>query len=608
MKKLMALFRKIRAGFAVRMHKRPFLMTILILISINLLMLVIASVFAIAIDGGAYPNIITAFISSVKWLVTPNSLLDIKNIKILVLAAFVCVVGMVLFTGTIIAMTTNYLRAYIIQKGDAKGKLSLSGHYVILNYNTKILAMLIDLMFNDVDDTVIILSAKSKEFIRDALAAELALVKEKPNSKLNLVIRKGNPFSVSELNDICINEAKGIIVMENENAAGGTSAAGELSAADYDALKLTLTIAEEDIPDNCPVIIETQSYNTVKIINDVCGTIDKFKGKKFSPFSYNRKLGQFMALSVICPYITNVLYDLLSFIGCEFYAVPPADIEEYLKTHNQSIPVYTLDKTYVLAESLSKTKVKRNVPFTTERRVAAAEPQENNEPATLLIIGKNKKTEYMLEALRNNAGNVKILTYATEDRKTFLYDLENQQGEKTAVILSDDTVRPSDYDINVFLTLIDINKKFGARAPFKIITEILDPKNQISVERFNISSVIVSNRIISFFATQLITQSDCENFYEEIFTQFKSETFSGAGGDDFDVLADDAENVISFEGGMNFSSCAEFIHAVYYGTDKKVLPLGIIENNENNFFCKDMDKKRNFEIKRTDKLIYVRYK
>jgi len=222
MKKIKAFFRKFSSKFTISMNKRPVIMTLGLLVFINLIFILIVAGVALVIDYdffNYYPLFgvpyFQAVFSAVQWMFTPNSLLAITGQTLWLLGMATFIVGIVLFTGTIVGLATNWLRQYLAKKGAAKGKLHLSNHYVILNYNQKVLAVLINLMFSCSHATVLILSDKTKDFVRDALNAELAMIKDKPRAKVNLVVRQGNPFSASDLSDVCIAEARGILIVDN---------------------------------------------------------------------------------------------------------------------------------------------------------------------------------------------------------------------------------------------------------------------------------------------------------------------------------------------------------------------------------------------------------
>ena len=611
------------------MNKRPVIMTLGLLVAINLVFILIVAGIALLIDWAWFNDnpllgvpYFQAVFTAIQWMLTPNSLLDVAGEPLWLLGMATFVVGIVLFTGTIVGLTTNYLRQYLAKKGAAKGKLHLANHFVILNYNQKVLAVLINLMFSCTNATVLILSDKSKDQIRDALNAELAMVKDKPRAKVNLIIRQGDPFSASDLDDICIQDAKGILIVDNnygvdnfeeKRAKEDAWKTEEIAQADFDALKLVLEMAEFEIPKTVPIAVETQTHKTVLKIKNMCKTIPTLANKSINAFSYNKKLGQFIAAAVLNPEITCVIYELLSYIGSEFYALDSElSVDEYLSKYTESVPVVKMmNKLYVVSENKAGLGQKKKIEINTNQRITAKHDRHYM-PLELYIIGENSKSDYIKQTLNNVCEKTQKITthnYNLNERTKFIDELfeaskthNNNEATMMALVLSDDDTLPEAQDSNVFLTLIELHAKFEGAPPFKVITEILDAKNQNSIEKFDVHNVIISNRIISFFATQMINEDKSGAFYEEIFCRHRR-------GDEynFEIRAERASEIFDEIEKYTFNSYAEFVFASYHGTNKGVMPLGYIENNKNVFYNIGLDEEREYCVKNDDLIIYVKY-
>lgn len=243
-----------------------------------------------------------------------------------------------------------------------------------------------DLMHGGRDETVIILSDKTKEFIGEELKSELESLGAKPESKLDLIVRQGDPLSVAELSEINIKQAKSILVMDDERSVKTRC---DISAADFDAIKMVLLLARFDLLPDCPIAVEAESYKTAEMIRTLCKTVPGLKKKKVEVFSYYRKLEQFLALTALCPPMSNVLYSLLSYSGSMFYPAQNASVEKYLQTCPGGIPVATLDKTYLLAESEAGVQQVRDKPYKPARALKVS-PLHPAEPLNLLLSGKIK--------------------------------------------------------------------------------------------------------------------------------------------------------------------------------------------------------------------------
>ena len=231
---------------------------------------------------------------------------------------------------------------------------------------------------------------------------------------------------------------------------------------------------------------------------------------------------------------------------------------------------------------------------------------KNRDALKLFIIGRNRKTDYMLESLSTDKCPIEIKHFDTNDIENFVKAVCDSDDENTiALILSDDSVEVCQYDANVFLTLIEFSKRCDLPCrKFKIIAELLEPDNLRAVEEFNVRNIIISTRIISFLATKLLTDPEAELFYEDVFTHSKTT-------DDvkFDIWVDSAKCLFDFEGKdkLHFASYTEFVNAAYYGTDKKIMPLGKTEYDGSvTYFCVDMDTTP-LELGEDTPILYVDY-
>jgi hypothetical protein len=611
MKKIKEFLEKKFATFTVKMSQKPVLMTVIILVLLNAALLLIVGLIATLLDSTRYPTYFAGLMVAAQWLVSPNAVAQVEGGAV-ILAFATIGIGMVLFTGTIVAVVTNSLRAYIAKKSEAKGKLNLNDHIVILNYNHKVPAILTDLMYNECDDTVIILSNKTKDEVQAELKAEVSMLTKKPTSKLSLIVRKGNPHSLAELSDISISRAKGILIMDD----GHINTCDKLiQSGDFSVLKLVLRLSSIETRLDCPIGIEADTQETAEMIEKLNLSIEGLKGRNIQAFSHNKKLGQFMALCIICPPLADVLNELLAYSGCGFYPAPASadrteneTVDCFLKENNACIPIASYEnKTFVFSEKESDFAKKRETHFAFERLLAPSKIEKPLVLPNIYLIGKNKKCDYMLQALNAENSSLVVRRYETHDMQTFAKDVVASGNENTiAVILSDDSVKEEDYDSNVFLTLIELFKLVDPNErKFKVIAEILDPDNQPSVKKFNIHSIIVSTRIVSFFATKLLTDVTAEHFYEEIFTNAIA-----AEDDEFDIWVKEAKYLFDFDGfdsGLTFKTNAEFVNAAYYGSNKKLMPLGVMRERKNTYFCKNMDEVVNLVINKDDKIIYIEY-
>jgi hypothetical protein len=511
--------------------------------------------------------------------------------------------GTLLFSGTIISIMTTLIRNYITNRDGAKGRLRLSNHLLILCYNKEVPAILADLMFSSGHKTILLLSDAKKQQVFDELNATIAEFDEKPKHKINLIVRQGNPASLSELKDVGIERASAILVMNNNANVSGASSGNELCEADYlGSLDLVLKLGNFNLRPNVPIGVETSTQEASDIMRSLRKDISGLNDKQIQFFAHHKKIGQFMALAVSNPDLCDVLSEILSYRGCEFYPIDKISREEYLGNHCAGIPTMVFgEKMYCLADDEPAARRKRAFLYRTERRLQTSRESLTERPLKLFVIGKNRKYKYFVEALKLTRPDTVINHFETNDIHNFV-DTAVKQGDRNsvAVVLSDDTVPPKNYDANVFWTIIELSRAASIKErPFKIFAEIIDPKNQKSLENLNIQNFVVSTQVISTFSNKLLNDANSVYFYEELFMP------SGS----FGINVSRANEIFDITEAQTFSSYAEFIHAGYYGTrgeDKTIIPFGIYTDAKNYvLFCSGLDKKREFVVNPADKIIYA---
>ncbi|MDR3021069.1 MAG: hypothetical protein LBU60_00050 [Clostridiales bacterium] len=586
-KAILSKLKKAQSNVTIGVNRYPFLATILLLIFANLLMLIVAACLAMSLDRESYTNFFFTLVQVAEWLVIPGAALIPKNLVIRALSVIVFMIGLVMFSGVIIAMTTTKVRSFMLTKAEATGRLKLNYHYIILNYNDKVPALLMDMMHNDVDDTVLILSNKNKQFLDKIIKHQTKQRIQRPTSKVNLIVRSGNPHSVAELADICLSQCKAVLIVHDQRDI-------EKDSVDLDVLQLLLTVSSQEMSKESHIVVETQSFKMRQVMYDMQNAIPSLMCKKISSYSYDKLLGQFLATSILRPNLTSVLYDLLSFVDFSIYDSDRAQpLEDYLVKFTDSVPIYSANgKTFAIAQSQKALFSQRSNLLKIDRRLVPIAYICNQE-IVYYILGDNNKYQFMMQSIKKTNPKAICRSYKYEELNKFVKDL-HEPKRRTAVVLSD-----MQSDDNVILALIELNKHFGLNPPFEIVAEIKDPNKQINIEQFNVNSVIVSNKVVSFYALQNMVKKEASWFYETLLDHKNGE---------FNIWSEKAMYIFDFlESQLIFDSYAEFIHAVFFGSQKRMMPIGISGQQGNTFFCFGLDQKREFVLKPSDSLIYIHY-
>ncbi|MCK5388449.1 MAG: hypothetical protein KAJ22_04120, partial [Candidatus Izimaplasma sp.] len=440
-KKIKARLLKARSLVSIKTYKRPMLFVIMLMVFINIGILCIAAFIALLIDD-TFTSFIDAFANgSLKWLLTPNAILEIENPNTLFLAALVLVVGMVLFTGTIIALTTNLIKDYFQKKKSGSGKIYLSNHIVILNWNNKVPELVADLLnVEDESVTLMILANIDKFYAEKQILNAVNNIsnngKELP--KLNILVKNGDPLIASDLSDISIEEAITIIIMNKGTYEIITK---DMSKSDLNVIKTILNIGRINFTHKPPIVAEIKRIETkekIEIMSKVVHTLDNHK---LLPICFDRRLGQIIAQTIIHSKMEDVYLSLFSFEGSEVYCLKDTSFDECLKTHSDCVPLARKgDNLFVLSlDDKSKYKISDSnievIPLKTLQYKEATNLE-------VYIIGKNNKLDFILSAFDEYKKiyhtDFKAKWIDEDDLGGFVDEINESANPITIVLLSDE--------------------------------------------------------------------------------------------------------------------------------------------------------------------------
>ena len=615
MGRIKSLFLKLKARKTLRTYQKPLLVTLIALFLVNLAVLCIGSVIALILDAAYYKkeffdgNFLSAFITNTRWMISPNSLtlLDVEKYRLMMLLAIIIVIlGMVLFSGAIIATVTTALRTFIDKKSKAKGKIMVSDHFVILNWNSKVPEMIYNLMLKGFKKNIVILSDRNKDYIEAELKSLFLTNEVDQKFKANLIIKEGDSLLRGNLEDISIEEASEICIMAREDMIDVDD--DNIINADLLNLKIVLKLGSFKLKEGCQIVVEMQSDDTRGQIENLSHKIASLKPLSITPISFNKKIGQIIAQSLIMPRMSDLYSELFSFEGSEFYSIDSEQsVEEFLRTHNNSIPVYKGENhLFVLADDETQLLNTRENEYLTSRLFNKALDQTRSS-ASIFIIGENSKTQFLLDSLSRmqESGEISFnfKHYGKLDTETLIHDVKSTEGERKILILSDDKVATDSYDANVFVALIELSKVFPVGAEgISYTTELLDSRNLSSVKDFNIENTIISNKMMSLLITQLALNQSSKNFFEKILTISNTHKAS-----DFDFVIAKAQESIIIEEDIVFESKAELLRTFYNTFEGKRILIGIIQDGEIKLLNHNQDEKEEILLHKDDSFIYFKY-
>lgn len=613
MKFLKSLFLKLKAKKTLRTYQKPLLVTLATLLLINLAVLCAGAGISILIDNKYYDNaffeknFLSAFITNARWMISPNSLtlLDVhENRMLMMLAVVVVIIGMVLFSGAIIATVTTALRGFIERKSRAKGKIIVNNHFVILNWSSKVPEMIYNLMLKGFKHNIIVLSDKSKEYIEGELKSLFLTNDVKQKIKANLIIKEGDSLLRGNLEDISIDKASQICVMVKEGMIDTDD--DNVVNSDLLNLKIVLKLGSFNIKEDCQIVVETDSDEARTQIDSLSRKLASLRKLNITAISFNKKIGQIIAQSLVMPQMSNLYSELFSFEGSQFYSIESEqDIDQYMKTHSDAIPVYKEDNLFVLATSEENCEKVRQEEYITDKKFKKVD-KDSPESANIFIIGENAKTKFLLQSLTRSHeyGDIDFhyKHYEKMDIKSLINDVKEAEGERKILILSDDKVSADSYDANVFVALIELSKAFPQKEGITYITELLDSRNLASVKDFNIHNTIISNRMMSLLITQLALNKSSKRFFEKVLT-----ISTAKKANDFDIVITKAAQSVVIKEDMVFESKADLLRTYYNTFEGTRILIGLVQEDQIKLLNQDQDKKEDIVLHPDDSFIYLKY-
>ena len=615
MKKLKSLFYKIKSKRTIKTYQKPLLITIIDFLIVSLAVIVVASILGMVIDADYFHHsffkALAHFLSCMLTANTITKMMELidEHVGVVLLSVVVIAAELVLFSGAVIATLTAAVKAYIDKKGNAKGKILLEKQFVILNWNSKVPDVLYNLILKGYKGSVVILSNKTKDEVASEVDSVLAACEyeEEHKRKLNLIVKVGNPLLQGDLADISIENAASILIMSREDMADGDDV--NITNNDLMSLKILLALSNFKISKECNIVIETESEQTREKMRSVAETLVNLKDKSIIPISFNRKLGQIIAQTMIESRMADIYTSLLSFSDFEFYSYGEEEVEDFLATHSSAIPIIKYNKTFALAKDAQDLPTVRQKPIDLEAvKTFKTKPADLDLNCTIFIIGENKKGKYIKENLNlatiSYGANFKVFDYHKDETARLIADIKQTKGRKEVLILSDDSVSSDSYDANVFVTLIALQTAFKNRnrKELSFVTELLDSKNYNSIRDFNIKNAIISNRMMSLLLSQLALNQDSKQFYEGLLTIDTEE-----GGNDFDLKIEKVSDMVEDVSEMHFATSGELIRSFYKSFDKAFMLLGYIHDDEIRFLAHDQDKPDPITLEEEDQFVFIKY-
>ena len=609
--------KKLLKKINVLWYSHPRMAIALMLVAVNL---VVIFLFTVALTLLSDKN----FIDSLAYLFTYTlSSDDIygfvagdDNFICFILKLVLAIIQMVIFSGALIGFTTDLLQSTIDQRLNNTGKISLSNHYVFLNWSSIGPNLIYDLSFLEGKKNIVILSELEREDVLNSIQ-NVFIENNKKIKNIRLFIKTGDPNSSKHLSDISLSSAKYIGLLlknvdDNEIHSG-------MPNKDIDALKTLFAII--NIGANANIVVETENNKTVSKIEQLFDKIEPSMNKRIIAFSHNEIIGNILGKTIINSNYSMLFHDLLSYEGCEFYGIPVMDIDEALALYNDCIPVVNYDddceidengnkqkdQLYILSDDRESLGIRKEKKVF-DRRIKFINNIERLD-FTIFILSDTDKHLCVVEEINrynySNNTNIRYEIFDYEDGVDALKEkIKETSGLKKILLLSAEDSEGNNQDTNIFLAALSLKAEQYIDKSVEIFAEIVNPGNLNSLQNLGIISVIVSNKIISLAMVQLLTHPGSKRFYRDMISTNGDDEDDGI---DFEIIK--ASNLFEIEDKLVFSSKAEMVQVMYNSTNKTMMCIGVIFKNSDEilFLCDKMDEEVEIIINKDDELVIVEY-
>ena len=547
---------------------------------------------------------------------------------LLVLSCIIIVIiGLVFFTYVLIGYMSEFISNFIENADSSSKKLYISNHTIILNWNTRAVEIINDLLYKEEKEKIVVLTSKGKDDVVREIDERIANTTEKENidNKLTIIVREGNTYSTKQLEDISIEQAKSIIILSDGE---------DKTEIDNHTIKTLIQVSQiierEDTVNNNRIIVEVEGDQTLALVEKII-KYKKRNGKcNIVPVAVNQILGYIFSQFSIMPELNMVYSTLFSFKGAEFYTWP-ADassisekqfVSEFLENNLEAVPLTIMKgdneeiNCYCMAENDQGRRSSKPVEINSSYRVLI-NPYYEIDEKHIIILGHNSKSIAMMEGFeafnkewkKNDGSDVLNITIIDDEANLLEQSYYNQYSWASKIIsaeiyeqelicsavsefvdtygsggciliLSDDTLPDEEIDENAltYLVLVQdiLSGRFENDPEFNLddtdlIVEIVDPQNYDIVNNYNMRNVVVSNRYISKLIMQISENKALFDIFQDILTY-----------DEPDDMGDDSKEIYIKRASKFFSelpkpcTAAELIRAVYHSSpdENKSVVLG----------------------------------
>lgn len=475
------MFRKFKERISVFVVKKPSLTILIAILLLNLILFAIAA----SVISWLVPESLSNSGFWVSVYYTVSMVLDAgcieyvisdigeASVALILVCLATVLIGMITFTGAVVGYVTNYISSFIENSKSGNRALRISGHTVILNWNSRASEIINDLLYTGKRETVVVLSNQDADSIEQEINERLSSSlkrdqqiiqrecaglpkfqqfmynrKHRLKNRVTVIVKEGETYSTKQLNDISISQAESVILLtkevQNEVCRFDNLERQEnLRKGNSNTIKTLVQVAEmtssEDSADHQTIIVEIEDDWTAALVDRIIAHKEKLAKCHIIPVHVNKVLGQILSQFSIMPELNLVYSELFSNRGAEFFFKPQKwedDVnqatEQYMLTHRHAIPL-TVMQTASGNHAFSVAGCDADCERACEPSVPAFEVKVNEayqiSPRNIVIIGHNSKCQDIMNGFsafrgEHNFKDAEILNITVIDDQKSLERLD----------------------------------------------------------------------------------------------------------------------------------------------------------------------------------------
>lgn len=383
--------RRIKEWLSVQLAKNPGRVVLFAILLFNVLFFLLSAVVIsnLSLTGTEGMSFLEAAFCTITMILDAGCIQfvisDIGNsgVVIAVVCLGIILIGMIAFTGSVIGYVTNYISNFIEHANEGNRKLRISGHMVILNWNTRASEIVNDLLYCPSRQKVAILVSGRKneiekeieERLSDTISRENEAVhaeakklgllrglyhwhKNQFKRNVTVIIREGDVFSSKQLRDISLERAKTVIILGNDiNDRVCKYELREnqelLSRGNSQTVKTLMQVSDitaaDYSDDDQKIIVEVTDDWTLELVDKIIKCKQVEEKCNIVPVRVNKVLGQILSQFSLMPELNLAYKELFSNKGATFYLEDKKvddDVsytKELLRTNNHIIPLTSME-------------------------------------------------------------------------------------------------------------------------------------------------------------------------------------------------------------------------------------------------------------------------